>query len=170
VEAGEKKLGVLMVCMGNICRSPTAEGVLRHKLRAAGLEGRVHVASAGTHGDYHLGSPPDRRSQAHAAKRGYDLSAQRAQRVDSLHFERYDYILAMDEDNLEWLRDASPPRHQAKLRLLMAYAPGGGPVVPDPYYGGPAGFEAVLDLIEQACDAFVNHLAQELSQAPSGTS
>jgi protein-tyrosine phosphatase len=171
VEAGDKKLSVLMVCMGNICRSPTAEGVLRHKLRAAGLDERVHVASAGTHGDYHLGSPPDRRSQAHALKRGYDLSAQRAQKVESLHFERYDYILAMDEDNLEWLREACPPRHRAKLRLLMAYAPGGAAaVVPDPYYGGPAGFEAVLDLIEQACDAFVGHLAQQLGQAPTGTS
>lgn len=159
-----------MVCMGNICRSPTAEGVLRHKLRAAGLEGRVHVASAGTHGDYHLGAPPDRRSQQHAAKRGYDLSTQRAQRVESLHFERYDYILAMDDDNLEWLRDACPPEHQAKLRLLMAFAPAAAAVVPDPYYGGPAGFEAVLDLIEQACDGFVEHLAHVLDSASAGTS
>ena len=83
MEAGDKKLSVLMVCMGNICRSPTAEGVLRHKLRAAGLDERVHVASAGTHGDYHLASPPDRRSQAHALKRGYDLSAQRAQKAQA---------------------------------------------------------------------------------------
>lgn len=171
MEEREKKLGVLMVCMGNICRSPTAEGVLRHKLRAAGLEKRVNVASAGTHGDYHRGEPPDRRSQQHAAKRGYDLSAQRAQKVEALHFEHFDYILAMDEDNLEWLRDACPPQHQAKLRLLMAFAPSSGAGgVPDPYYGGPAGFEAVLDLIEQACEAFVDHLAQRLSKASAGTS
>lgn len=157
--------------MGNICRSPTAEGVMRHKLRAAGLGGRVRVASAGTHGHYHLGAPPDRRSQLHATKRGYDLSSLRAQRVEDLHFEDFDYILAMDNDNLEWLRDSCPPQHRAKLHLLMAFAPASGAsVVPDPYYGGPAGFEAVLDLIELACDGFIKHLATQLDEAPAGTS
>lgn len=158
---GMKSVSVLMVCMGNICRSPTAEGVLRRKLQGAGLGDWVSVASAGTHGDYHLGEAPDRRSQAHAAQRGYDLSAQRAQRVEPIHFEDFDYILAMDEDNLRWLQEACPPQHQHKLRRLMDFAAeDSASVVPDPYYGGPAGFERVLDLIERACDGFVRHLSR----------
>jgi len=148
---------VLMVCMGNICRSPTAEGVLRHKLREAGLDQRVLVQSAGTH-DYHAGEPPDRRAAAHALQRGYDLSAQRARQVAPEDFAAFDLILAMDHDNLERLQARCPPEHRAKLRRLTEFARHHrSPVVPDPYDGGAAGFERVPDLIEDACDGLVEH-------------
>lgn len=144
--------------MGNICRSPTAEGVLRHLVRDAGMEASVEIDSAGTH-DYHTGLPPDERSCAHAQRRGYDLSALRARQVRPLDFERFDLILAMDWDNLEALRELCPPRHLHKLRRLMEFAPPGTPeVVPDPYYGGKAGFEAVLNQVEQACRGLLQHL------------
>jgi protein-tyrosine phosphatase len=143
-----------MVCMGNICRSPSAEGVLRARLAAAGLS-HVRVDSAGTH-DYHVGQPPDRRSQHHAARRGYDLSALRARQVERSDFERFDLILAMDGDNLELLEAACPPPLRHKLMGLMAFAPQ-APFdhVPDPYYGGPEDFERVLDLVEQACEGLL---------------
>ncbi len=152
---------ILMVCMGNICRSPTAEGVLRQKLAAAGLAGRVEVDSAGTHA-YHVGNPPDERSQRHALRRGVDLSAQRARQVEAADFERFDLLLAMDWDNLALLEDACPdPRYRSRLCLLMSYAPGAGSeVVPDPYVGGPAAFEQVLDLVERACDGLVDGLSK----------
>jgi protein-tyrosine phosphatase len=149
---------VLMVCMGNICRSPTAEGVLRHLVREAGLEKLIHVDSAGTL-DYHVGCPPDERTQAHAHRRGYDLSRLRARQVEALDFERFDLILAMDWRNLEELREACPPRHQHKLRRLMEFAPAEmAEVVSDPYYGGREGFEKVLDQVEQACRGLLVHL------------
>ncbi len=148
-----------MVCMGNICRSPTAEGVLRAKLAAAGLAGRVRVDSAGTHA-YHVGEPPDERAQAHAARRGYDLSALRARAVDPDDYRRFDLLLAMDWDNLALLQDDCPPGSERKLRRLMEFAPGAGSeVVPDPYYGGSRGFEQVLDLVETACDGLISHLS-----------
>lgn len=154
----EPRYAVLMVCMGNICRSPTAEGVLRHQLRQAGLEGRVLVDSAGTHG-YHVGSPPDERSCEHALARGYDLSAQRARRVRPADFERFDLLLAMDWQNLELLQDECPPQLRSKLRRLMEFAPPGlGEVVADPYHGGEAGFERVLDQIEAACRGLLDHV------------
>lgn len=157
---------VLMVCMGNICRSPTAEGVLRGRLRAAGLDAWVEVDSAGTHA-YHLGEPPDERSQAHAARRGYDLSAQRARAVEAADFERFDLLLAMDWDNLALLQADCPPQHARKLRRLMEFAPGAGSaVVPDPYYGGEAGFEHVLDLVEAACEGLVDHLSRTAGREP----
>lgn len=157
---------VLMVCMGNICRSPTAEGVLRGRLRAAGLERWVAVDSAGTHA-YHVGEPPDERSQAHAARRGYDLSPQRARPVEAADFERFDLILAMDWDNLALLQADCPPAQARKLRRLMEFAPdSGSAVVPDPYYGGAAGFERVLDLVEAACDGLVDHLSRTLATRP----
>lgn len=153
---------VLMVCMGNICRSPTAEAVLRAKLRAGGLHRRVAVDSAGTI-DHHRGEPPDARAVHHAAKRGYDLSALRARAVKPIDFERFDWMLAMDEKNLRFLSKERPPGATARTSLLLAYAPHLSLTgVPDPYYGGPAGFERVLDLIEVACDGFVAKLAQEL--------
>lgn len=150
-----------MVCMGNICRSPTAEGMLRQKLAAAGLADRVEVDSAGTHA-YHVGNPPDERSQRHALQRGIDLSTQRARQVAPADFERFDLLLAMDWDNLALLEDACPdPRYRPRLRLLMSYAPtAGSPVVPDPYAGGAAGFERVLDLINAACDGLVDSLSK----------
>ncbi len=134
---------VLFVCTGNICRSPTAEGVLRHLAKDAGIE--VHVESAGTH-DYHVGDPPDARAQRHAKGRGYDLSAQRARQVRRRDFEEFDLIIAMDRGHLEILRDNCPPQHHHKVRMLVA-----GHDVPDPYYGGAEGFEDVLDMVEAAC-------------------
>jgi protein-tyrosine phosphatase len=160
---------VLMVCMGNICRSPTAEAVLRHKLRAAGLEDVVLVDSAGTHG-YHVGEPPDSRSIAHARRRGYDLSALRARKVTAADFDRFDLVLAMDWDNVELLEDLCPSHHRPKLRRLAEFSRRfRTEVVPDPYAGGAAGFEHVLDLVEDACDGLLAHLSAA-PQHPSGTS
>jgi protein-tyrosine phosphatase len=151
--------------MGNICRSPTAEGVFRHQVREAGLEDQVHIESAGTL-DYHVGSAPDRRSQRHALKRGYDLSSQRAQQVGARDFERFDLILAMDWQNLEELQALCPAEHQHKLKRLMEFAPAGiSDVVADPYYGGDAGFERVLDHVEQACRGLLIHVRAALQQA-----
>jgi protein-tyrosine phosphatase len=134
---------VLFVCTGNICRSPTAEGVLRHLAKKMNVA--VHVESAGTH-DYHVGNPPDDRAQRHAKGRGYDLSAQRARQVRRRDFEEFDLIVAMDGGHLEILLENCPPQHQRKLRMLVS-----GHDVPDPYYGGAEGFEQVLDMVEAAC-------------------
>ena len=153
-----------MVCMGNICRSPTAEGVLRHVVREAGLAHRIEIDSAGTH-DYHVGSPPDRRSQHHASLRGYDLSELRARQVHRLDFERFDLICAMDWDNLEHLEEICPPAHRHKLKRLMEFAPPGlSDVVADPYYGGQDGFEMVLDHVEAACRGLLQHIKPQLPQ------
>ena len=152
---------VLFVCLGNICRSPTAEGVLRHKLRAAGLTGRVDVASAGT-GDWHVGNPPDKRSQAADLRRGYDLSAQRAQQVTRADFSSYDLILAMDQSNLRHLKTLQPTQGKAELDLFLRRYESSVDDVPDPYYDGEHGFEQVLDLIEQACDLLVIELKGRL--------
>jgi protein-tyrosine phosphatase len=149
---------VLFVCMGNICRSPTAEGVVRKQLEQAGLAAQVELDSAGTHG-YHIGEPPDPRSQKAAAKRGYDLSALRARRVMEVDFLRFDLILAMDRDNLALLRKACPQEHHEKLGLFLDYAADSSEdEVPDPYYGGPDGFDRVLDLTEAAARGLVDHL------------
>ncbi|MFN5166396.1 MAG: low molecular weight protein-tyrosine-phosphatase [Pseudomonadota bacterium] len=146
---------VLMVCMGNICRSPTAEAVLRSRLRAAGLHRRVAVDSAGTI-DHHAGAPPDPRAVRHGAARGYELQGLRARGVAPAAFERFRGVLAMDEANLEWLRGRCPAGSPARLGLLLDHAPHlGERAVPDPYYGPPAGFERVLDLVEAGCDGFV---------------
>jgi protein-tyrosine phosphatase len=154
-----------MVCMGNICRSPTAEAVLRHMLRDAELADRVRIDSAGTI-DYHVGAPPDARSQQHAAKRGYDLSALRARKVAASDFEEFDLILAMDWQNLGELQDLCPPEHQHKLMRLMEFAPPGiNDIVPDPYTGGPLMFERVLDHIEHACRGLLVFLRNRLASA-----
>jgi protein-tyrosine phosphatase len=159
---------ILMVCTANICRSPTAEGVLRDRLVQRGLDATVQVDSAGTHASTSQSLPPDPRSVAHAARRGYDLSAVRARRISAADFEGFDLILAMDEDNLANLRSACPPAHRHKIELLMAYAPERAPrVVPDPYYGGAAGFEWVLDLIELACDSLAAHLHSPQGHPPA---
>jgi protein-tyrosine phosphatase len=150
-----------MVCMGNICRSPTAEAVLRHKLAEAGLADSVAVDSAGTHG-WHAGSPPDSRSVAHAKRRGYDLTALRSRPVTAADFEAFDFLLAMDWDNLSFLEEQCPPEHRTKLGRLTQHARHHVvDVVPDPYQGGALGFEHVLDLIEDACDGFVASLLRE---------
>lgn len=142
-----------MVCMGNICRSPTAEGVLRALAARESLA--LEVDSAGTHG-YHVGDPPDERSVRHAGARGYDLTALRARTVAAADFERFDLVLAMDVANLERLRRDCPADQAHKLRLLMEYAPAKGVrEVPDPYYGGADGFECVLDLVEDAARGLI---------------
>jgi protein-tyrosine phosphatase len=151
---------ILFICMGNICRSPTADGVLRHKVQRLGLTDQVQVDSAGTH-NYHPGSAPDERSQAHALRRGYDLSALRARQVQSADFARFDLILAMDGDNLTLLQRACPVPHRHKLRRLTEFCQRHTSAeVPDPYYGGGAGFETVLDLVEDACDGLLAHLQE----------
>ncbi|RTL15107.1 MAG: low molecular weight phosphotyrosine protein phosphatase [Burkholderiales bacterium] len=148
---------LLFFCMGNICRSPTAEAVMRAKLAAAGID--VEVDSAGTHG-YHVGEPPDERSQAHAARRGYDLSPLRARQLLAADFDRFDLVLGMDEANLREAERLCPPAQRHKLQPLMRYAPeAGSRIVPDPYYGGEADFERVLDLVEAACEGLVATLA-----------
>jgi protein-tyrosine phosphatase len=153
---------VLMVCTGNICRSPTAEGVFRHLVTQAGLQDRIHVDSAGTH-DYHVGSPPDERSCEHASLRGYDLSRLRARQVNPLDFRRFDLICAMDWENLQLLQEECPPERRHKLRRLMEFAPHGlGDVVADPYYGGKEGFETVLDHVEAACRGLLDHVRAQL--------
>lgn len=143
------RVSVLFVCMGNICRSPTAEGVFRHVVTASGLADAIYIESAGTHG-YHAGEPPDRRSQAAADRRGYSLASLRARRFDATDFERFDYVLAMDRENLAWLEELAGDDHRERLSLFLSFAEGVGDEVPDPYYGGAAGFERVLDLVEEA--------------------
>jgi protein-tyrosine phosphatase len=153
---------VLMVCMGNICRSPTAEGVLRHKLRLAGLDGQVEVDSAGTHASWHAGEPPDPRAIRHAEQRGYDITAQRARLVVAADFERFDLVLAMDDDNLAFLEEMCPGRLRSKLGKLTDHAlRRDADEVPDPYQGRAADFEHALDLVEDACDGLVRLLAEK---------
>lgn len=155
---------VLFVCMGNICRSPTAEGVLRHVLDQHGEGLTVELDSAGTHG-YHTGAPPDERAQKAARRRGIEISDLRARLVLEEDFELFDYVLAMDPDNLDYLLDMCPRSHRNKLKLLMDFAPDAAlRAVPDPYYGGASGFERVLDLVEQAAMG----LLQELRQRSAG--
>jgi len=170
-EGSAQPLRVLMVCMGNICRSPTAEAVLRARLQQAGLRQRVLVDSAGTHG-YHTGEAPDPRAIQQAARRGYDLAGLRARPVVDADFQRFDRILAMDADNLAWLQRKAPPEAAARLQLLMAHATKHATVlaVPDPYYGALQGFDHVLDLVEDACTGLVQSLAEDLeSEMPSGS-
>jgi protein-tyrosine phosphatase len=154
---------VLMVCMGNICRSPTAEAVLRDQLHKAGMGQQVAVASAGTH-NYHPGKSADARSAAHAQRRGIDLSGHSARQLTGEDFEQMDLILVMDWDNLALTQAACPPQHQHKVRRLMEFArQHPDTVVPDPYYGGEAGFEHVLDLLDDACAGLVSHLKRSVS-------
>jgi protein-tyrosine phosphatase len=141
---------ILFVCLGNICRSPTAEVVFRQIAKREAPDLTIQVDSAGTAG-YHLGEAPDPRTRAAALRRGYDLSARRARLIEPPDFERFDLILAMDQENLEVLRRRAPQSARERLRLFMEFAPELGTAeVPDPYYGGPNGFEEVLDLVESA--------------------
>lgn len=146
---------VLFVCLGNICRSPTAEAVFRQKAAQAGLD--IDIDSAGTMG-YHTGSPPDERSRAVAEVRGYDFSGLKCRRVSAEDFERFDYVLAMDNSNLEDLREMCPVPLHHKLHLFMAFESSEEQEVPDPYYGGKQGFEYVLDLIENASDGLIKDI------------
>jgi protein-tyrosine phosphatase len=161
------KTSVLFVCTGNICRSPTAEGAFRQRVEESGLQEQILIDSAGTHG-YHIGEAPDRRSAAAAAKRGYDLSGQQARQVSGEDFERFDYILAMDRANLAHLRSICPLQHTSKLRLFLEF--GERFVereVPDPYYGGPQGFDHVLDLVEDAANGLLKYLLQQEDDLPT---
>jgi len=156
-----KEISVLFVCMGNICRSPTAEGVFRKHLAEAGLEERVGVDSAGTHA-YHVGEAPDPRAQRAAALREVDLSPLRARRAAAIDFERFDYIIAMDRENLSSLQAICPPGQEHKLRLFLSYAEHFGTEdVPDPYYGGAAGFDRVLDMVEAASAGLLETLREK---------
>jgi protein-tyrosine phosphatase len=150
---------VLMVCTGNICRSPTAEGVFRARAERDKLA--VIVNSAGTH-DYHVGDPPDRRAIAHARGRGYDISGLRARQVAPVDFGDFDLLLAMDRGHLEHLRRLCPDEHRHKLRMFLEFAGLPDAEVPDPYYGGADGFERVLDMIEAASGGLVDHVRHHL--------
>lgn len=149
------QLSVLFVCLGNICRSPTAEGVFRKLVEDAGLDAHIRIDSAGTAG-YHEGAPPDSRAVAAASVRGINLDGLRARKVVPRDFEEFDLILAMDEDNILDLRQVAPEGARARILLLLDYAPGArGRAVPDPYYGGRNGFEQVLDLVTEACSGLL---------------
>jgi protein-tyrosine phosphatase len=155
-------VAISFVCMGNICRSPTAEAVMRHLVREAGLAGRITVDSAGT-GAWHVGEERDRRSRAVASRRGMPITgeARQFQRED---FARFDLVLALDEDNLRDLRRLAPSDEaRAKVHLLRSFEPGAAPgsEVPDPYYGGPEGFERVFDICLEACRGLLTHLRRQ---------
>ena len=162
-EKNAPELSVLFVCLGNICRSPTAEGVFRKRLEDAGLAERIRIDSAGT-GGYHVGARPDARAMAAAQARGIDLGAIRARKVAEEDFHGFDLILAMDEDNLRALQGIAPAEARAELALLLDYtADRRGHAVPDPYYGGKNGFEQVLDLVDEACAGLLEALRRRVS-------
>ena len=151
--------------MGNICRSPTGQGVLEYLIEDAGLAGHIEVDSAGTHA-YHIGEPPDDRASSTALKRGVRLTGQKARRVSPNDFEQFDYVLAMDSDNLNDLLSICPDEHQHKVRLFLSFVSDlDAPDVPDPYYGGPNGFEQVLDLVESAGRGLIEALVRFLASS-----
>ncbi|MHA7878292.1 MAG: low molecular weight protein-tyrosine-phosphatase [Saccharospirillum sp.] len=159
-----EKPGILFVCLGNICRSPTAQGVFEQYLEQSPLAGKVQVDSAGT-AAYHLGKAPDPRAQRFARTRGVDLSQQRARQVTEHDFHQFDWILAMDRQNLANLEALRPAGSRARLALLLSILPAGErEEVPDPYYGGDEGFEQVLDLCEAASEALLKRLLEEYSR------
>ena len=151
------KISVLFVCMGNICRSPTAEGVFKHMVEEKKLTHRIITDSAGTHA-YHTGEPPDRRSQEAAERRGYSLAGLRARRVAAADFANFDFVIAMDQPNLVTLRERQEDDARAQLRLFLDFAESSEREVPDPYYGGAGGFERVLDLVEDASQGLLAHI------------
>lgn len=150
---------VLFVCTGNICRSPTADGIARHLIATSGLEGLIEVDSAGIQG-YHAGEAPDPRTRKAAAQRGYDLSALRARKIELRDYQHFDLILAMDRGHLEVMSRNCPEVYRPKLALFLDFAEDvAADEVPDPYYGGPAGFELVLDMCERGVDGLLTHLS-----------
>lgn len=155
---GKAKINVLFCCMGNICRSPTAEAVFRHYVEQAGLQEHIHIDSAGTH-DYHIGDAPDLRTQRAAKQRGYDMSQLRGRQVGVEDFGRFDYVLAMDEANLSILRRLRPRDATSHLGLFLEFAEQHRErEVPDPYYGGADGFERVLDMVEDAAGGLLKRI------------
>ena len=155
---GRTKVGVLFVCMGNICRSPSAEGVFRFIAKRAGWLRKLRIDSAGTH-EYHIGEPPDARAIASAQRRGYDITRLRARQFESKDFTRFEWILAMDANNLHRLVEMRPKEFGGHVGLLLDLVPDlGVREVPDPYYGGPDGFERMLDLIEPAGEALLERI------------
>jgi protein-tyrosine phosphatase len=158
-----KTISICFVCLGNICRSPTAEGVMRHQVEEARLSDHILIDSAGT-GDWHIGASPDRRAQHAAGQRGYDLSALRGRQIGPVDFERFDLLIAMDDANVAALKAVCPPAQRDKIRLLMEFAPAAnGREVADPYFGGDAGFEQVLDQCEAACRGLIAALRPQLT-------
>jgi protein-tyrosine phosphatase len=156
-----EKIKVLFVCMGNICRSPTAEGVFTHLVHSQKIAHHFQIDSAGTHA-YHIGDAPDLRSQKTALNRGIDISHLRGRKVIFGDFDDFDFILAMDDENHAILMNACPAQHQHKISHFLSFAPQlNTREVPDPYYGGAQGFERVLDMIEAASEGFLNHLRAE---------
>ncbi len=152
---------VLFVCLGNICRSPTAEGVFHELVRRRGLENVIRMDSAGTSG-WHIGAPPDTRARAEAKRRGIDLDHLRSRKVEPGDFERFDYVVAMDESNLEDLREICPKPLLERIHLFTDFAPKGVPTgVPDPYYGGSDGFAKVFDLITQCSEGLLARIIEE---------
>lgn len=152
------KISVIFICMGNICRSPTAEAVFRHYVEDAGLAGNILIDSAGTH-DYHIGEPPDLRTQRAAGQRGYEMGGLRGRQVEEGDFLRFDYVLAMDKANLAILQRLAPPDSKAQVQLFLDFARRhAGREVPDPYYGGAEGFEHVLDMVEDAAQGLLQHI------------
>ncbi|MDO8926606.1 MAG: low molecular weight protein-tyrosine-phosphatase [Sideroxyarcus sp.] len=155
------KVKVLFVCMGNICRSPTAEAVFRHYVEQEGLAEHIHIDSAGTH-DYHIGDAPDARTQRVAKQRGYDMSKLRGRQVGAEDFRRFDYVLAMDEANLSILESLRPRDAESHLGLFLQFAEHHSErEVPDPYYGGADGFERVLDMVEDAAAGLLRHIREQ---------
>jgi protein-tyrosine phosphatase len=156
----KNKVSVLFVCMGNICRSPTAEAVFRHYVENAGLSRYIRIDSAGTH-DYHIGDAPDLRTQRAAQQRGYEMSGLRGRQVDAGDFLRFDYVLAMDRTNLANLHRILPHGGDVQPRLFLEYARHHAErEVPDPYYGGADGFERVLDMVEDAAEGLLQQIRQ----------
>ena len=151
---------VLFVCLGNICRSPTAEGVFRRALEQAGLADEVEIDSCGV-GSWHVGKAPDSRAQQAALCRGIDLSGLRARQLNVQDFAEFDYVLGMDQDNLRAICDLKPANSQAHVGLFLDFAGTPGAEVPDPYYGGDEGFENVLNMIEAASNGLIQHLKRE---------
>jgi len=153
-----KKIRVLFVCMGNICRSPTAEAVFRNFVENSGLADRILIDSAGTH-DYHIGDPPDARTRHAAEKRGYNMNDLRGRQVEEGDFKRFDYMLAMDRANLVFLQRLAPSDSEIKPQLFLKYARHHAEhEVPDPYYGGADGFESVLDMVEDAAEGLLQDI------------
>lgn len=160
----KQKIAVLFVCLGNICRSPTAEGIFRRKVKEAGLDAEVLIDSCGT-GSWHIGNPPDERALAYAATQGIDLSGLRARKLSAADYSRFDYVIAMDMRNLKTIKARAPKSATARISLLLDFDPH-SPTreVPDPYYGGEDGFRRVYTLVNNACDRLLDDIRKRLER------